>query len=123
MVAGAGLARGRLGQHGLTAEKFVENPYIPGERIYRTGWCIGGTIGCEMVRRLEATGERARLLAAISTVAPDPVWFKDVKPFDLETEIQAVHELFEDPGLAAILEKIPGFDGIWPATMAYLAAH
>ncbi len=76
-----------------------------------------------MVRPPEASGERARLSAAINTVAPDPVWFKDVKPFDRETDMQAVHELFEDPGLAAILEKIPGFDGIWPATMAYLAAH
>ncbi len=34
------------------------------------GWCIGGTIGREMVRRLEAAGDRARLFAAINTVAP-----------------------------------------------------
>ncbi len=72
------------------------------------GWCNGGTIGREVVRRLEATGERARLLAVINTVAPDPEWFKDVNPFDRETEIQAVHELFDDPGLAAILENHKG---------------
>jgi len=47
-VAGDGLARGYLNHEELTAEKFVDNPWVPGTKMYKTGdlgrWLPDGNI-------------------------------------------------------------------------------
>ncbi|WP_342551527.1 amino acid adenylation domain-containing protein [Paenibacillus sp. FSL R7-0652] len=54
-VAGAGLARGYLNRPDLTAEKFVNDPFVPGAKMYRTGdyarWLPDGNI--EYIGRMD----------------------------------------------------------------------
>ncbi|WP_187386550.1 non-ribosomal peptide synthetase [Paenibacillus ihumii] len=54
-IAGEGVARGYLNRAELTLEKFAENPYEPGQRMYRSGdlarWLPDGSI--EYMGRLD----------------------------------------------------------------------
>ncbi len=54
-IGGVGLARGYLNKPGLTQDRFVDNPFVPGERLYKTGdlanWLPDGNI--EFLGRLD----------------------------------------------------------------------
>lgn len=77
-IGGAGVARGYLNSPELTAKRFVENPFVQGGRIYRTGdlakWDERGRIRLlgRADRQIKVRGFRIELGEIESIIAENP---------------------------------------------------
>ncbi|WP_337824960.1 non-ribosomal peptide synthase/polyketide synthase [Amycolatopsis sp. A1MSW2902] len=135
-LAGAGLARGYWARPGATAEKFVADPVVPGERMYRTGdvvrWndrgeleFLGRTDDQVKIRgfRVEL-GEIESTLAADDTVAEAVVVARQDGPGmkrlvgyvvlvpgalrkDLKAVVAAVLPSYQVPSAIVVLDELP----------------
>ncbi|CAG9164009.1 non-ribosomal peptide synthetase [Cupriavidus pampae] len=131
-LGGIGLARGYLGRPGLSAERFVADPFQTGERLYRTGdlvkWRADGQI--EYLGRIDhqvkirglriELGEIEAQLLAQPEVTEAVVVARDgtrliayvacCAPFDAETMRARLGGVLPDymvPGALVVLERLP----------------
>jgi amino acid adenylation domain-containing protein/non-ribosomal peptide synthase protein (TIGR01720 family) len=121
-VAGAGLARGYLNRPGLTARRFVADPFgEPGTRMYRSGdlvrWTAGGALEYlgRTDQQVKIRGFRVELGEVEAVLAADP-----------EVEQAAVIDREDEPGhrrLVAYLVGAPDTTAVRDRAMRVLPAH
>ncbi|MCP5054899.1 MAG: amino acid adenylation domain-containing protein, partial [bacterium] len=102
-VGGEGVARGYLNRPKLTAEKFIQNPYKPGERLYRSGDLVKVNADDEMEylgridRQVKIRGFRIELGEIENQLLKHP----DIN--------DAVVTLVESPGAGNVQASLAGY--------------
>jgi FkbM family methyltransferase len=87
---------------------------------YIAGWSMGGTIAFEMVRQLEAKGERAAFFAMIDTAPPRSHLLRSGQPFDLQSESDFISRYLPGDGLKRQLKDTANLQEFWEVVVRFL---
>ncbi|RGC66838.1 Tyrocidine synthase 3 [Micromonospora sp. MW-13] len=118
VIGGLGVARGYVGRPGLTAERFVPDPYgPPGSRVYRTGdlasWSADGSLmyGGRQDHQVQLHGHRVELGEIEAALSAHPA---------VAHAVVAVRGEERDPELAGYVVWQPGSRAAWSELRAHL---
>ncbi len=126
-ISGVGVARGYLNNPELTEEKFIENPFIEGERIYRSGdlarWLPDGNI--EYIGRVDdqvkvrgyriELGEIRHQLAKVDGISQSAVFVNKTKKsnqlvaFYVSNQIISSKQIREEIAKSLPIYMVPHF--------------
>jgi fengycin family lipopeptide synthetase D len=87
----------------------IINECVPPYNI--VGWCIGGTIGYEIVRQMENMELEVNSLLIIDSIPP--VFWENEKRFSLKDEIQFLSDIFENEEVLEGVEDIKSVKELW----------
>ena len=87
------------------------------------GWCVGGTIAYEIVRQLEAAGEKVSYFAILDTTGPEADSFENNVPFTLENEKKMVLRFATAKKTRKKIEEAQTVPEMWSILMSELDAQ
>ncbi|WDE09180.1 non-ribosomal peptide synthetase [Thalassomonas viridans] len=112
-IAGAGVARGYLGDEVLTAERFIPSPFEAGERLYKTGdkarWNERGQL--EFLGRIDS---QVKLRG--HRIEPDEISAQLLRHREIKNAVVVLDKHAAGDRLAAYLQPVD-----WPADLAQTA--
>jgi len=105
------------------AEKYISLiKKIQAKGPYRiAGWCVGGTIAFEIVRQIEASGEKVDLFTLFNSYAPELGFYGEINEFSIETERKWVEKYLgaNDASNKIDLAALSDINRIWPSVIDF----
>ncbi len=84
------------------------------------GWSLGGTIAFEIARQLENRGEKMSFIGLIDAPGPQQDWSQEEPPFSLESELNWLLKLLNEPRLTKKIKQASTLTELWSIILNHL---